>query len=63
MGTADWVRKFDNQIVDSAALGVGRFTQACSQALRTTVSGNAQHYALIMGAGVLRFFAWVMFVL
>ena len=44
---------FDTRIVDSAALGVGRLTQAFGQILKTTVSGNVQHYGLIMAAAVL----------
>jgi multicomponent Na+:H+ antiporter subunit D len=53
MGVANLLRVFDSCIVDGAAVGVGRLTQAFSQILRTTASGNAQHYGLIMAAGVL----------
>ena len=53
LGAASMLREFDTRIVDAVALGVGRLTQAFSQTLRTTVSGNAQHYGLIMVAGVL----------
>ena len=59
----DLLRKFDTRIVDSTAVGVGRLTQTFSQFLRTTVSGNAQHYGLIMVAGVLALLALTMFVL
>ncbi len=57
LGAAGLLRKFDTRVVDSAAVGVGRLTQAFSQVLRTTVSGNAQHYGLIMAAGVLALLA------
>ncbi len=53
LGAARLLRKFDTGVVDYIAVGVGRMTQAFSRFLRTTVSGNAQHYALIMAAGVL----------
>jgi len=63
LGTAGLLRKFDTRVVDSTAVGVGRLTQTFSQFLRTTVSGNAQHYGLIMVAGVLALLALTMFVL
>lgn len=63
LGAAGLLRAFDTRVVDSAAVGVGRLTQAYSQILRTTVSGNAQHYGLIMVAGVLALLALTMFVL
>jgi multicomponent Na+:H+ antiporter subunit D len=47
------LRKFDTRVVDAAAVGVGRLTEALSRTLRAAVSGNAQHYALVMAAGVL----------
>ncbi len=62
-GAAGLLRKLDTRVVDSAAVGVGRLTQAFSQILKTTVSGNAQHYGLIMAAGVLALLALVMLVL
>ena len=63
MGAARLLRKFDTSIVDSAAVGVGRLTQAFSQILKTTVSGNIQHYGLIMAAGVLALLALALIVL
>ena len=63
LGTAALLRKFDTRVVDSAAVGVGRLTQAFSQILRTTVSGNVQHYALVMAAGVLAILTLAMLVL
>ncbi len=53
LGGAALMRRFDTHVVDSTALGIGRLTQAFGQILKTTVSGNTQHYGLIMIAGVL----------
>ena len=47
------LEKLDSSVVDFAAEGVGRSTQALSRVLRPMVSGHAQHYALIMAAGIL----------
>jgi multicomponent Na+:H+ antiporter subunit D len=52
-GVAKLLREVDSRIVDAAFVGVGRLTQAASQILRTAVSGNAQHYGLVMAAGAL----------
>ncbi len=60
LSTAGFLRKFDTHVVDSAAVSVGRLTQAFSQILKTTVSGNAQHYGLMMAAGVLALLALAM---
>ncbi len=53
LGVARLLRAFDTHVVDFAANGVGRLTQAFSQILKTTASGNVQHYALVMVAGIL----------
>jgi multicomponent Na+:H+ antiporter subunit D len=53
LGAAEVFRKLDSFVVDSAMVGVGRWTQTLSQVLRTAVSGNAQHYGLMMATGVL----------
>jgi len=53
LGVAGILREFDTRVVDFAAVGVGRLTQAFSQILRNSVSGNVQHHGLIMAAGVL----------
>ena len=45
--------KLDGAVVDSSLVGLGRSTQTLSQSLKTLASGNAQHYGLIMAAGVL----------
>ena len=63
LGTAGLVRKFDTLVIDSAAVSVGRLTQAFSEILKTTVSGHAQHYGLMMAAGVLALLALAMSVL
>jgi multicomponent Na+:H+ antiporter subunit D len=63
LGVASLLRKLDTRVVDTAAVGVGRLTQAFSQILKTTVSGHAQHYGLIMAAGAVALFALAMIVL
>ena len=60
LGAASVLRRLDTRIVDSAAVSVGRFTLAFSRILKTTVSGNAQHYGLLMAAGVLVLLALAM---
>ena len=63
LGAAGLLRKVDTHVVDYLAVGVGRLTQAFGQILKTSMSGNAQHYGLIMVAGVLALLALTMFVL
>ena len=63
LGAADLLRKFDTHVVDFAVLGVGRTTQAFSRILRTSMSGNVQHYGLIMAIGVLVLLTLAMIVL
>ena len=53
LGAAEVFRKLDSFVVDSAMVGVGRWTQTLSQVLRAAASGNAQHYGLMMATGVL----------
>ena len=60
LGVARLLRKLDTHVVDFAVMSVGRLTQAFSQVLKTTVSGNAQHYGLLMAAGVLALMALAM---
>ena len=62
LGAANFFRKLDTFVVDSAIVGVGRSTQTLSQVLRTMVSGNAQHYGLIMAAGILILLALAIFI-
>ncbi len=63
LGAASLLRKLDTRVVDAAAVGVGRLTEALGQVLKTTVSGHAQHYGLIMAAGALALLALAMIVL
>jgi len=53
--------QLDARVIDATAVGVGRLTQTLSQGLRLTVSGHAQHYGLLMAAGVLAALALVFF--
>jgi len=62
LGAANFFRDLDSYVVDSAIVGVGRSTQSLSQVLRTVVSGNAQHYGLIMAVGILALLAAAIFV-
>ena len=62
LGAANLFRKLDSFVVDSAIVGVGRSTQTLSQVLKTMVSGNAQHYGLIMAAGILILLALAIFI-
>ena len=61
LGAANFFRKADTFVVDSAIVGVGGLTQTFSQVLKTVVSGNAQHYGLIMAAGILALLAVAIF--
>ena len=61
LAVATPLREFDAQVIDAAAVGVGRLTQAVSQRLSLGVSGHAQHYALVMAIGVLVAIAFVLF--
>jgi multicomponent Na+:H+ antiporter subunit D len=62
LGAAHLLRQLDSLVVDSTIVGVGRSTESLSQVLRTVVSGNAQHYGLIMAAGILALVALVILV-
>ncbi|MEE2777310.1 MAG: Na(+)/H(+) antiporter subunit D [Acidobacteriota bacterium] len=53
LGVAALVRRFDSAVVDSAMVGIGNSTRRFSQILKTTASGNAQHYGLLMAVGIL----------
>jgi multicomponent Na+:H+ antiporter subunit D len=46
------LRSLDARVIDAAAVGVGRLTQALSRGLSTTVTGHTQYYGLLMAAGV-----------
>src|SRR5207245_1229447 len=55
------LRELDARVIDAGAEGVGGLTQTLSGALRTTVTGNAQYYGLLMAAGVLAAIALAVF--
>lgn len=55
------LRDLDSRVVDAAAVGVGRLTQALSGGLSTTVTGNTHYYGLLMAAGVLAAIALAVF--
>jgi multicomponent Na+:H+ antiporter subunit D len=57
LGAANLFRKLDSFVVDSAIVGLGRSTQSFSELLKTVVSGNAQHYGLMMAAGIMALLA------
>jgi multicomponent Na+:H+ antiporter subunit D len=61
LGSAARLRELDTRVIDATAEGVGRLTQSLSGGLRNTVTGNAQHYGLIMAAGVLAALAFAVF--
>jgi len=61
LGTARLLRELDTRVIDATAVGVGGVTQAISQRLRLAESGHAQHYGLIMAAGVLVALAFAIF--
>ena len=57
LGMAQILRNIDSVVVDGTWVGVGRFTRNLAEVLKTTASGNAQHYGLIMAAGMLALLA------
>ncbi|MBI1876474.1 MAG: Na(+)/H(+) antiporter subunit D [Acidobacteria bacterium] len=61
LGAASQLREIDARVIDATADGVGRLTQSLSRSLSTAVSGHAQHYGLIMAAGVLAAIALAVF--
>jgi len=62
LGVANLLRKLDSLVVDAAIVGVGRSTLSLSQVLKTVVSGNVQHYGLIMAAGILSLLVLAIFI-
>ena len=61
LGAANLLRKLDSLVVDSALVGVGRSTLSLSRILKTVASGHAQHYGLMMAAGILVLLALAVF--
>jgi multicomponent Na+:H+ antiporter subunit D len=61
LGSAARLRELDARVIDAGAVGVGTLTQTLSGGLRNAVSGHAQHYGLLMAAGVLAAIAFAVF--
>jgi multicomponent Na+:H+ antiporter subunit D len=61
LGVARRLREVDARVIDTAAVGVGRLTEKLSRDLSISVSGHAQHYGLLMAAGVLAAIAMAVF--
>jgi multicomponent Na+:H+ antiporter subunit D len=59
---AQFLRKLDSRVVDATIVSLGRSTRNLSEALKTTASGNAQHYGLIMATGILALLALAIFI-
>jgi multicomponent Na+:H+ antiporter subunit D len=62
LGAAARLRELDARVIDATAVGVGRLTQTLSRTLSIAVTGHAQHYGLLMAAGVLAAIALAVFV-
>jgi multicomponent Na+:H+ antiporter subunit D len=61
LAAAARLRRLDARVIDRTAVGVGLVTQALSRDLSGAVSGHAQHYGLIMAAGILAAIALAVF--
>jgi multicomponent Na+:H+ antiporter subunit D len=61
LGSAARLRELDIRVIDATAEGIGRLTQTLGGGLSNRVTGNAQHYGLIMAAGVLAALAFAIF--
>jgi multicomponent Na+:H+ antiporter subunit D len=61
LGLSAWTRNLDIRVVDAALVGVGQLTRALGLGMRPAASGNAQHYGLLMAAGVLAAIAFALF--
>jgi len=61
LAAAARLRRLDARVIDRTAVGVGLVTQALSRDLSAAVSGHAQHYGLIMAAGILAAIALAVF--
>jgi multicomponent Na+:H+ antiporter subunit D len=55
------LREVDARVIDGTAVGIGSVTAASSRGLSGRVSGHAQHYGLIMTAGVLAVLTFAIF--
>ena len=61
LAAAERLRQLDARVIDRTVVGVGLLTQALSRDLSAAVSGHAQHYGLIMAAGILAAIALAVF--
>jgi multicomponent Na+:H+ antiporter subunit D len=61
LGVSASMRDLDIRVVDATLVGVGRVTGAIGDGMRAAVSGNAQHYGLLMAAGVLAAVVFALF--
>jgi multicomponent Na+:H+ antiporter subunit D len=61
LGAAARLQELDARVIDATMVGVGRLTQTLSRGMSVAVSGHAQHYGLIMAAGVLAAIAVAVF--
>jgi multicomponent Na+:H+ antiporter subunit D len=52
LGLARLLRRLDGGVVDAAFEGLGRGALGLSRSLRAAASGHAQHYGLLMAAGI-----------
>jgi multicomponent Na+:H+ antiporter subunit D len=55
------MREIDSRVVDTALVGLGDATRTLGLGIRGSVSGNAQHYGLLMALGVLAAIAFALF--
>jgi len=53
MRVAVYLKKIDTVVVDGTINGIGKFAMACSRKMQKIQSGQIQHYAMLMIAGVI----------
>ena len=53
MRVAVYLKKIDTVVVDGTINGIGRLAMACSRKMQKVQSGQIQHYAMLMVAGVI----------
>jgi multicomponent Na+:H+ antiporter subunit D len=61
LGVSARMREIDSRVVDTALVGLGEATRTLGLGIRGSVSGNAQHYGLLMALGVLAAIAFALF--
>ncbi|MCI0469838.1 MAG: Na+/H+ antiporter subunit D, partial [Nitrospirae bacterium] len=62
LGVANLLRIFDTNAVDGTANGIGKATMGMSRILRVVQSGQVQHYAMAMAAGLFVILALVLII-